>query len=107
MAIRWDKLTVKAHEAAQAANELASEHGNPELLPVHLLAALLADREGVVGPVLAKLGVNAQAIAAAAQQEIAKLPKVSGSAQQAGKVYESHKAEQRAFLTPITEEIAK
>ena len=33
MPIRWDKFTVKAQEAVQRANELASEHGNPELLP--------------------------------------------------------------------------
>ena len=46
MAIRWDKFTVKAQEAVQRANELASEHGNPELLPLHLLAALLEDKEG-------------------------------------------------------------
>ena len=45
MAIRWDKLTVKAQEAMQRANDLASEHGNPELQPVHILAALLEDRE--------------------------------------------------------------
>src|SRR6266571_2269564 len=83
MAIRWDKLTVKAQEAVQAANEAASEHGNPELLPVHLLAALMADREGVVWPVLTKLGANAQAISWAAEQEIARLPKVSGRAHQA------------------------
>ena len=38
MAIRWDKFTVKAQEAVQRANELASEHGNPELAPLHLLA---------------------------------------------------------------------
>ena len=36
MAIRWDKLTVKAQEAMQRANDLASEHGNPELQPVHI-----------------------------------------------------------------------
>ena len=51
MAIRWDKFTVKAQEAVQRANELASEHGNPELAPVHLLAALVEDREGIVSPV--------------------------------------------------------
>ena len=45
MAIRWDKLTVKAQEAVQRGNELASEHGNPELLPLHLLAALLEDSD--------------------------------------------------------------
>ena len=45
MAIRWDKFTVKAQEAVQRANELASEHGNSELVPLHLLAALVEDRE--------------------------------------------------------------
>ena len=48
MAIRWDKFTLKAQEAVQRANELASEHGNPEVLPLHLLAALLEDKEGIV-----------------------------------------------------------
>src|SRR3954470_2123692 len=97
MAIRWDKFTVKAQEAVQAASELASEHGNPELLPVHLLAALMADREGVVWPVLTKLGVNAQAITTAAQQEIGKLPKVSGSAQQANLSPATNKVIENAF----------
>ena len=45
MPIRWDKFTVKAQEAVQRANELASEHGNPELQPLHLLAALLEAAE--------------------------------------------------------------
>ena len=49
MAIRWDKLTVKAQEAMQRASELASEHGNSEVMPLHVLAALLEDREGIVG----------------------------------------------------------
>ena len=39
MAIRWEKFTVKAQEAVQRGNDLASEHGNPELLPLHLLAS--------------------------------------------------------------------
>ena len=43
MAIRWDKLTLKSQEAVQKASELAAENGNPELLPIHLLAALLED----------------------------------------------------------------
>ncbi|MFZ3342205.1 MAG: ATP-dependent chaperone ClpB [Terriglobales bacterium] len=79
MPIRWDKFTVKAQEAVQRANELASEHGNPELLPVHLLAALVEDREGIVVPVLEKIGIGPQAVLAEIYQEIEKLPKVSGS----------------------------
>ena len=43
MPIRWEKFTVKAQEAIQRANELASEHGNPEMAPLHLLAALIED----------------------------------------------------------------
>ncbi len=57
----WDKLTSKAKQAVQAANYLASKRGNPELMPLHLLASLLADREGMVVPVLSKIGVDSQA----------------------------------------------
>jgi ATP-dependent Clp protease ATP-binding subunit ClpB len=79
MAIRWDKFTVKAQEAVQRANELASEHGNPELAPVHLLAALVEDREGIVPPVLEKIGIGPQAVLSDVYKEIEKLPKVSGN----------------------------
>ncbi len=48
MAIKWEKLTVKSQEAIQAAQAHAAENGNPEVLPLHLMAALLEDREGVV-----------------------------------------------------------
>ena len=79
MAIRWDKFTVKAQEAMQRANELASEHGNPELAPLHLLTALVEDREGIVAPVLEKIGIGPQAVLSDLYKEIEKLPKVSGS----------------------------
>ena len=79
MAIRWDKLTVKAQEAMQRANDLASENGNPELQPVHILAALLEDREGIVAPLLERVGLHVPAVQAEVTREIDKLPKVSGS----------------------------
>src|ERR1041385_8562200 len=82
MAIRWDKFTIKAQEAIQQANELAGQHGNPEMLPLHLLAALLQDSEGIVAPVLAKLGVNAPALQSQIMERIGRLPKVSGAAAQ-------------------------
>jgi ATP-dependent Clp protease ATP-binding subunit ClpB len=82
MAIRWDKFTVKAQEAVQRANEVASERGNPEILPVHLLAALIEDREGIVKPVLEKIGVGPEAVLADVYKEIERLPKVSGGANQ-------------------------
>src|SRR5271167_4666061 len=78
MPIRWDKFTIKAQEAIQAANDLASQHGNPEMLPAHLLAALLEDREGIVVPVLERIGADGQAILAEARRQIERLPKVSG-----------------------------
>ncbi len=78
MAIRWDKLTVKAQEAMQRANDLASEHGNPELQPVHILAALIEDREGIVPPLLERVGLHVPTVQAEAMREIEKLPKISG-----------------------------
>ena len=79
MPVLWDKFTIKAQEAIQAANNLASQHGNPELLPLHVLAALLQDGEGIVVPVLERIGVGHQAILGEARRQIERLPKVSGA----------------------------
>src|SRR6202007_2634181 len=57
MAIRWDKLTVKSQQAMQQAQERATEFGNPEIQPVHLLLALVEDREGGIPAELEKIGV--------------------------------------------------
>ncbi len=81
MAIRWERLTVKSQEAVQAAAGQAAEHGNPEVLPVHLMAALLEDREGVVLPVLEKVGVPVEQMLAGVNTAVQKLPKVQGGAQ--------------------------
>ena len=70
----WDKLTSKAKEALQGANYLASKHGNRELMPLHVLASLLSDREGVVVPVLSKIGVDSQTLLAEARRQIDCLP---------------------------------
>src|SRR6202790_4153876 len=97
MPIRWDKFTVKAQEAVQRANELASEHGNPELQPLHLLAALLEDKEGIVPPVLEKIGIGPQGVLSDVYRELEKLPKVSGSAAQATLSNEVNKLLEQAF----------
>jgi ATP-dependent Clp protease ATP-binding subunit ClpB len=81
MAIRWEKLTVKAGEAVQHAASRAVEHGNPEVLPLHLIAALLEDREGVVVPVLEKVGVPIEQLTSGVNSAIDKLPKVQGGGQ--------------------------
>ena len=82
MAIRWDKFTVKAQESVQRASEVAAERGNPELLPLHLLAALLEDREGIVPPLLEKVGIGAQQTLSQVNTALDRLPKVSGAAAQ-------------------------
>ena len=84
MAIKWDKFTLKSQEALQAAQGLAAEGGNPEVLPLHVMAALLEDKEGVVLPGLEKVGVPVQQLLAQVTGAINKLPKVQGSAAQPG-----------------------
>ena len=84
MAIKWDKFTVKSQEAVQAAQGHAAENGNPEVLPLHLMAALLEDREGVVIPVLEKVGVPVEQLLSGVNSAIAKLPKVQGGTAQPG-----------------------
>src|SRR5256886_6448512 len=97
MSIRWDKFTVKAQEAVQRASQLASEHGNPEMLPAHLLAALLEDQEGIVPPVLEKIGIGPQAVLSNLYREIEKLPKISGDAAQATLSNSANKLLDQAF----------
>ncbi len=83
MAVRWEKLTVKAQDAVQAATSLARDHGNPELQPTHLLLALLEDKEGIVAPVLQKTGVALDPLRAQLQKVVQTFPQVSGDANQA------------------------
>jgi ATP-dependent Clp protease ATP-binding subunit ClpB len=97
MAIQWDKLTVKSQEAIQAAQGLAANNGNPEVLPLHLMAALLEDREGVVLPVLEKVGVPVEQLLSGVNAAIAKLPKVQGSAAQPGLGQALQKILEQAF----------
>jgi ATP-dependent Clp protease ATP-binding subunit ClpB len=74
-----DRFTIKAQEAVAAAQRLASEGANPEVAPPHLLLALLDQDEGVVVPVLQRLGVDAEEARASARQAIERLPKLSGN----------------------------
>ncbi len=79
--MRFDKFTIKAQEALQAAQNLATEAQHGELQPLHLLVALLQDKEGIVRPLLSKLGVDAERIATVAQSELKRLPSISGGSQ--------------------------
>ena len=80
--LRFDKFTVKAQEALQAAQEMSARSGQQQVEPTHLLWALVAQQDGVVPPLLDKLGVSPTGLAADAQKLIERLPKVSGAGEQ-------------------------
>src|ERR1700674_4370852 len=80
--LRFDKMTVKAQEALQSAQEIAGRHENQQIEPIHLLAALAAQTDGVVPPLLARLGIRAEVLSQDIEREIGRLPRVTGFAQQ-------------------------
>jgi ATP-dependent Clp protease ATP-binding subunit ClpB len=84
MAIRWDKFTLKSQEAIKMASSLANENGQPEVLPLHLLMALVEDKEGIIVPLLQKVGVPTEQLLTAARHALGQLPKVSGAASEPG-----------------------
>ncbi len=75
--MRLDQYTVKAQEAVLQSQHLASEHASPQVEPVHLFLALLDQEEGLVKPLLAKLGADSAQVRRAVLEQIEKLPKVS------------------------------
>jgi ATP-dependent Clp protease ATP-binding subunit ClpB len=77
-----DRFTVKSQEAVAAAQELARTRRNPEIAPPHLLVTLLDQEEGLVVPILQKLGADTVAIAARANEAVAALPKLSGEGEE-------------------------
>jgi ATP-dependent Clp protease ATP-binding subunit ClpB len=76
-----DRFTIKAQEAVQRAAGLARDAGNPQIDALHLLAALLAEQEGIVRPVLEKIGANLAQLTTIVRAEQDHLPKVSGGAE--------------------------
>lgn len=78
--MRQDKLTTKFQEALGDAQSLALAHDNQFLEPVHLLAAILHDKDGSAVSLLERAGVNVPGLTRAADQAIENLPKVSGTA---------------------------
>jgi len=78
--IRLDRFTVKAQEAVQRAQQLAQSQQHQAVDGTHLLVALLEQREGVVRNVIERHGGDADAIAAAAEQQLTRRPRVEGDA---------------------------
>ena len=97
MPFRFDKLTLKAQEAIEAARNLAATGGQAAIEPLHLLQALLSDRDGVVFPVLQKLGVAPAALEAPLQRELERRPRVEGASLERGLSRELSQALEHAF----------
>lgn len=81
MSLRFDKLTTKAQEAVARAVEIATQHGHPEIDPLHMLASLLAENGGVVEMVLDKIGANRKQLDRIVEAEMGHFSRVSGAAQ--------------------------
>jgi len=81
--MRFDKFTIKSQEAVRAAQEKAAEMGHQAIEPEHLLLALVAQQDGVVLPLLQKLGVNLDMVKQVAEAEMNRFPKVEGAGTQA------------------------
>ena len=77
--MRLDKLTVKSQEALSEAQNLARERGQQEIAPEHLLMALLQQADGVVQPLIEKIGVPLTPLQSALEKELQRMPKVSGT----------------------------
>ncbi len=75
-----DRLTVRAGRALQVAAELARSGGNPAVEDMHLLAGLLAEEDGIVEPVLRKVGAEPSRIRSALEESMGRLPRQTGAA---------------------------
>src|SRR5580704_2348104 len=79
--LRFDKMTVKAQEAVQESQEIAARYENQSIEPLHLLVALVEQKDGVVPPLLARLGIRPELLMQDVEREISRLPKVQGFGQ--------------------------
>jgi ATP-dependent Clp protease ATP-binding subunit ClpB len=75
--VQMDKYTIKSQEALAAAAQAAQASGQQELTPEHLLAALVVQPEGLVAPILKKLGVRLEVLGKDLEDALARLPKMS------------------------------
>jgi ATP-dependent Clp protease ATP-binding subunit ClpB len=76
--MRFDKFTLKSQELIQNAQSLASQHNHQQVEPEHLLAAMLAEPQGIAAAMLRKLGASPAEIAEELSRLIEKIPQVSG-----------------------------
>ena len=79
--MNFEKLTIKSKEAVQEAGRIAIEAGNPEIVPIHLAAALLDDRDSVIAGVLDSLEINRQVIGDEITGVLSSLPRTQGGSE--------------------------
>src|SRR3989339_841384 len=77
--MNFNKFTLKSQEALQNVQEIASSYNNQAIEPEHLLAALIQDSEGIVAPILQRVGANLDYLKIKVNEAIEKLPKVQGA----------------------------
>ena len=82
-------FTQKAQEAIQSAQSLALEYGSPQIEQAHLLSVLLEQEDGLIPQLVEAMGPDPESLKAAVNAEIGKMPRVSGSGREPGKVYVS------------------
>ncbi len=90
-----NKLTQKATEAIQTAQNIALENNNVQIMPEHLLYSLIDQENGLIGQLLKKMGKSPDAVLSGIDTLIRKIPAVSGSGREPGKVY----------ISPLTDKI--
>ena len=78
MVFRPEKLTLKAQEAVQSAQQFAESQGHPQLMPLHLLKALLDEQQGIVRPLLEKIGIQVSQLRGIIDADLNTLPRASG-----------------------------
>src|SRR5436309_12639545 len=76
--MRLDKFTLRGQEAIQAAIELAERNQNQQVEPEHILCAMFEQSEGIVRPLLGKLGANVQVVKSDCEAAVARFPRVQG-----------------------------
>ena len=86
-----NRFTLKSQDAIQKSHTLASEYGNQQIEPEHLLYTLLQDREGLVCSILKKLGTSVEEAESKVLNQIERFPKVTGGV---GQVYLSQELNQ-------------
>ena len=82
-------FTQKSQEALQSAQTLSLEYGNPQIEQAHLLYTLLDQENGLIPQLVTSIGPDPESLKAAVKAEIQRMPKVSGSGREPGKIYVS------------------